>query len=174
MNKLFFVGVGRSNNRSSNVVNGAVSSEPARNRRSRTLNVVVALLLLSFVAFGSCDLFDDHGSTQADASGLSLPARGVTGTINWPGDEDWFTFTLSSYTTDVDFDLTSNEFGPDLAVLDSTGKIVVSTNGDKAQSSNLFTGTVYTRNWGLPAGTYYVRVKSTTGLDAGVFTLDIY
>ncbi|MFZ5441175.1 MAG: hypothetical protein ACOZQL_14290 [Myxococcota bacterium] len=100
---------------------------------------------------------DDHADTQAGATPLAVDGTPVSGELQFSGDLDFFTFTSSSV---LALRLMTTGVGTTLQVQSSTGATVATLSGPGTSA------------FVLPAaGTYFVRVSSSSGL--GAYTVAI-
>jgi hypothetical protein len=105
---------------------------------------------------------DDYGNTIASAAALSVGSS-LAGTINCAGDEDFFAFTVGGTTT-----LSIYTTG----TTDTYGHLLNGSGAELASDDNSGNLSNFRISYTFSPGTYYIRVRHTTG-GTGAYKLAI-
>jgi hypothetical protein len=101
---------------------------------------------------------DDHGETLTTATPITPSTTPAAGKLNYTGDEDWFSFQAQA-TQAISFTCDSGgAFNCNLYLMNSGGTEVASDTASSLNAEIIYRMTT--------AGTYYVRLKSLTDVNA--------
>ncbi len=107
----------------------------------------------------AADVTDDHGDDAATATTLDSTGSSLFGTIDVPGDHDWFGFNADANSS-YQFIIPSSDETTELTLFDTDGI----TQLDHSRRGSVF--------WVAPSdGTYYVSVNNFSSREIGAYEL---